>query len=415
MYLKSLDITGFKSFPEKTQIKFSPGITATIGPNGCGKSNLVDAIRWALGEQSAKLLRGSKMDDLIFNGTAERRALNFAEVSLTFDRADECLPTEYREILLTRRMYRSGEGEYYLNKTLCRLKDITELFLDTGIGKEAYSMIGQGRVEHLINARPEENRELFEEASEIHKYKQRKKEATAKLEEMNKNLLRVEDLLAELKNQSLPLSEAASLARKHRELSLDLKKIEKSILLERRRKNCILLQKANGELGRLHDIIQGKKSNLNEFGERTSILRQREDLKLAEINEIKEHFQDQREEMEKMRGRLNLVYEQKKYSHEKNLSKDESCREVLGHISGLEETTAKNRAELESVILEQKQLGEKVASLKAEGEELQNKGSLTTLDELRQQEIEKNLQKAALGQLLESSRLQYRELCGRIK
>jgi chromosome segregation protein len=126
MYLKSLEITGFKSFPEKTQLKFSSGITAVIGPNGCGKSNLVDAIRWALGEQSSRLLRGSKMDDFIFSGTARRKALNFAEVSLTFDRADQYLPIDYQEIVITRRLYRSGEGEYYLNKTLCRLKDITE-------------------------------------------------------------------------------------------------------------------------------------------------------------------------------------------------------------------------------------------------------------------------------------------------
>ena len=202
MYLKSLEITGFKSFSERTRLEFSPGITAVVGPNGCGKSNLLDAVRWALGEQSVKLLRGGRMEDLIFNGTASRKALNFAEVTLIFDRADQYLPLDYQEVAVTRRLYRSGEGEYYLNKTPCRLKDIFELFLDTGIGTETYSLIGQGRVEQLINARPEEHRELFAEAAGIHKYKQRKKEAGRNLEEMKGNLLRIADLLAELQSQS---------------------------------------------------------------------------------------------------------------------------------------------------------------------------------------------------------------------
>jgi chromosome segregation protein len=414
MYLKSLDITGFKSFPEKTQLKFSSGITAAVGPNGCGKSNLVDAIRWALGEQSAKLLRGSKMDDLIFNGTARRKALNFAEVSLTFDRADKYLPLDYQEIVITRRMYRSGEGEYYLNKTPCRLRDITELFLDTGIGKETYSLIGQGRVEQLINARPEEHRELFEEAAEIHKYKQRKKEARARLEEMNKNLLRVEDILAELKNQSLPLSEAAALAREYRDLSHNLKEIEKTILAKRWWDNNRLLQKINDELGKIYVTLQEKKGSLEALRNRISAIEQQENLKLAEINEVKELYQEQKEKLEKLQGQLNLIQEQKKYSGEKTLIKEEACKEVLGRISGLEETCRKNEAELKSVLLEQEQLGDKASGLKAALEELQKKTSLTALDELRQQKAEKNLQKAALGQFLESTRLRSQELWGRI-
>ena len=180
MYLKSLEIIGFKSFPDKTQLKFSPGITAAIGPNGCGKSNLLDAIRWVLGEQSAKLLRGSKMEDLIFNGTALRKALNYAEVSLTFDRADQYLPLDYQEIVITRRMYRSGEGEYYLNKTLCRLKDIIELFRYRHRQGDLFSNRA-GPVECFINARPKNTG--AEEAAEIHKYKQRKR-GQSRLEEM---------------------------------------------------------------------------------------------------------------------------------------------------------------------------------------------------------------------------------------
>ena len=348
MYLKSLEIIGFKSFPDKTQLKFSPGITAAIGPNGCGKSNLLDAIRWVLGEQSAKLLRGSKMEDLIFNGTAHRKALNYAEVSLTFDRADQYLPLDYREIVITRRMYRSGEGEYYLNKTLCRLKDITDLFLDTGIGKETYSLIGQGRVEQLINARPEEHREIFEEAAEIHKYKQRKKEAGSRLEEMKKNLLRVEDILTELKNQAAPLSEAAALAREYRELSHKLKEIEKTILLKRWWDNNNQLQKMSNDLERISINIQEKEAGLEKLRSRTSIIEQQESSKLEEINELKELCREQKEKLEKLQGRLSLIKEQKKYAGEKILLKEESCKEVANRLSGLEDTYRINEAELKA-------------------------------------------------------------------
>ena len=415
MYLKSLEIIGFKSFPDKTQLKFSPGITAAIGPNGCGKSNLFDAIRWALGEQSAKLLRGSKMEDLIFNGTALRKALNYAEVSLTFDKADQYLPLDYREIVITRRMYRSGEGEYYLNKTLCRLKDIIELFLDTGIGKETYSLIGQGRVEQLINARPEEHRELFEEAAEIHKYKQRKKEAGSRLEEMKKNLLRVEDILTELKNQAAPLSEAATLAREYRELSHKLKEIEKTMLLKRWWDNSNQLQKMSSELERISNNIQEKEAGLEKLRSRTSTIEQQESSKLEEINELKELCREQKEKLEKLQGRLSLIKEQKKYAEEKILLKEESCKEVANRLSGLENTFRINEAELKYVLWEQQHLGAKASDLKALLEELGEKYTLTVLDELRKQKTEKSQRQAALGQFLESSRLRYRELCDEIE
>lgn len=415
MYLKTLEITGFKSFPEKTRVEFSPGITAAIGPNGCGKSNLVDAVRWVLGEQSARLLRGAKMDDLIFNGTVRRKALNFAEVSLTFDRADQFLPTEYQEVLITRRMYRTGEGEYYLNRTACRLKDITGLFLDTGIGREAYSLIGQGRVEQLINARPEENRELFEEAAEIHKYKLRKKEAAVRLEEMNKNLLRVEDILAELQNQSAPLSEAAVLARQYRAFSAALQETEKMLLLQRRQKNYDRQQRVAAELDRLDRLLQEKQGLLTVLGEQTNMAAQQESLKLAEINEIKELFQEEKAKLEKLQSRVNLAAEQKKYSVEKIAIKAESAREVQGRIEGLQETCGKNEAALKGVLQEQQQLGEKASGLQVQRQKIQNKSSLAALETLRQQETENNLQKAARGQLLESIKGRCQELSEGIK
>lgn len=177
MYLKRVELSGFKSFADRTEFEFVPGITAVIGPNGSGKSNITDAIRWVLGEQSAKTLRGAKMEDVIFAGSDSRKPVNYSEVSLTLDNQDRSLDMEYSEVTVTRRLYRSGESEYYINNQPCRLKDITELFMDTGLGKEAYSIIGQGRIEEILSSKSEDRRGIFEEAAGIVKYKTRKKEA----------------------------------------------------------------------------------------------------------------------------------------------------------------------------------------------------------------------------------------------
>lgn len=175
MFLKRLEIVGFKSFADRITIDFVPGITAVVGPNGSGKSNITDAVRWVLGEHSAKSLRGSKMEDVIFAGSDTRKALNFAEVTLVLDNEDEFLPLEYNEISVTRRVTRSGESEFFINKQPCRLRDIVELFMDSGLGREAFSMIGQGRVEEILNSKPEDRRSIFEEAAGVLKYKTRKK------------------------------------------------------------------------------------------------------------------------------------------------------------------------------------------------------------------------------------------------
>lgn len=175
MFLKRLEVIGFKSFAERIGIDFVPGVTAVVGPNGSGKSNVTDAIRWVLGEQSAKSLRGSKMEDVIFAGSDSRKPLNFAEVTLVLDNSDEQLAFSYTEVSVTRRVYRSGDSEYLLNNQQCRLKDITDLFMDSGLGKEAFSIISQGRVDEILNSRPDDRRSIFEEAAGVLKYKLRKK------------------------------------------------------------------------------------------------------------------------------------------------------------------------------------------------------------------------------------------------
>lgn len=215
MHLKRLEIQGFKSFADRIQLEFNSGITAVVGPNGSGKSNISDAIRWVLGEQSAKTLRGGKMEDVIFAGTEHRKPMGFAEVSLTFDNSDGVLPIDFSEVTVTRRVYRSGESEYMINKTPCRLKDIYELFLDTGIGKDGYSIIGQGRVDEILSSKSEDRRAIFEEASGIMKYKVRKQEAEKKLEMTRQNLLRINDIIAELENQLEPLREQSEVAKRY--------------------------------------------------------------------------------------------------------------------------------------------------------------------------------------------------------
>ena len=196
MQLKSLELTGFKSFPEKTLINFSEGITAIIGPNGSGKSNISDAIRWVMGETSTKSLRGTKMEDVIFDGTQSRKALGFAEVTLTLDNSDKQLDIDFDEVAISRRYYRSGESEYYINKSQVRMRDVHELLRDTGLGKSGYSIIGQGSATEIINAKSTDRRYLFEEASGISKFRYKKEESERKLKLTTENLIRLNDIKA---------------------------------------------------------------------------------------------------------------------------------------------------------------------------------------------------------------------------
>ncbi|MBQ9490346.1 MAG: AAA family ATPase, partial [Lachnospiraceae bacterium] len=212
MYLKSIEVQGFKSFANKITFQFHNGITGIVGPNGSGKSNVADAVRWVLGEQRIKQLRGASMQDVIFSGTELRKPLSYAYVAITLDNSDHQLATSYDEVTVARRLYRSGESEYLLNGTLCRLKDVNELFYDTGIGKEGYSIIGQGQIDKILSGKPEERRELFDEAAGIVKFKRRKAAAIVKMESEKQNLVRVSDILTELEKQIGPLEKQSETA-----------------------------------------------------------------------------------------------------------------------------------------------------------------------------------------------------------
>lgn len=226
MYLKALEIVGFKSFADKTRLEFEPGMTAIVGPNGCGKSNVSDAVRWVLGEQSAKALRGAKMEDVIFNGTDSHKPLGMAEVSLTLAECEASLGTEYNEVTITRRVFRSGEGQYFINKAACRLKDIQRLFMDTGIGTNSYSLMEQGKIDRILSSHPEDRRAVFEEASGITKFKADKKEALRKLDQTEANLLRLDDIIREVKRQIISLQRQAGKARRYQEIQVQLRSFD---------------------------------------------------------------------------------------------------------------------------------------------------------------------------------------------
>ena len=253
MHLQSLELFGFKSFADKTIFSFHEGVTAIVGPNGCGKSNVCDAVRWVLGEQSAKSMRGGEMADVIFNGAETRKPLGFAEVSLNFTECAHELGVDWHDVRVTRRIYRDGNSEYFLNKTLCRLKDIHTLFADTGVGRAAYSIMEQGKIDLILSSRPEDRRSVFEEAAGITKYKTQKREALRKLEATEANLLRIGDIIKEVKRQIGSLQRQAGKARRYQALHADLQVLDTHFSYQKLQVLEHELAKCSGEIARISE------------------------------------------------------------------------------------------------------------------------------------------------------------------
>ncbi|WP_203362278.1 chromosome segregation protein SMC [Bacillus sp. REN10] len=376
MFLKRLEILGFKSFAERISVDFVDGVTAVVGPNGSGKSNITDAIRWVLGEQSAKSLRGGKMEDVIFAGSDTRRALNFAEVTLTLNNEKQVLPIEYNEVNVTRRVYRSGDSEYFINKQSCRLKDIVELFMDSGLGKEAFSIIGQGKVEEILNSKPEDRRAIFEEAAGVLKYKVRKRKAEQKLTETQENLNRVQDILYELESQVEPLRIQASMAKDYLEKKEELKTYDIASIVhdidqlhaewERLKESFTLHQQKEMQLS----------ANLQSKEASTAALRDQITALDESVNDLQTVLLAASEELEKLEGRKQVLKERKK-------------------------NAVQNEGQLADYMKETK---EKIAELSQQAQALEQKVQADRLEEeqLRHQLSEKQKEMQTLSQDLEA-------------
>ena len=384
MYLKRLEMQGFKSFADKTVLEFMPGITSVIGPNGSGKSNISDAIRWILGEQSMKSLRGSKTQDIIFAGTQNRKSLGFAEASLIFDNTDGTLPIEYSEVTVTRKIYRSGETGYYINKVPCRLKDIVELFMDTGIGRDGYSIIGQGKIDEILSNKSEDRRHIFEEAAGIVKYRARKEETEKKLEQTKLNLLRINDILSEIESNLEPLQMQSDKAKKYLNLKEELKNIEVGLFLYN-------IEKYKQSLEELSNDEEIMKSTLNQ-----------EEGKLEKIKILKEELKDKIDEITTQIEKLqNIGFESQKEIEKLNSNINVAETKIQNNIENVE----RNKNEIT-------ELEEKINNLKQEIEQKQ-----TRKDNLKQnkekfenelKEKEEELQK--LTEKLSSKELEIEKL-----
>lgn len=340
MYLKRLDLQGFKSFPEKVKLEFNPGVTAVVGPNGSGKSNVSDAVRWVLGEQRAKSLRGDKMEDIIFAGTENRKPLGFAEVSILIDNQDGKLPLEYSEVQVTRRVFRSGESEYRINGTACRLKDIQELFMDTGVGREGYSIIGQGRIDEILSAKGEERRRIFEEAAGIVKYKTRKNEAAGKLEKEQQNLLRVDDIIRELEMQVGPLEQQSEKAKEYLRLKEHLKQAETAEF-------CKDAERIGSQLGKLDQDEAAAQEQVAESLQKSSAEKEAAAALRERTEQLDSLLQQQNEEMTELRGEMEKNEGEIRLREEQRQNDVENRNRIEGEIAEKARKQAENEAEQE--------------------------------------------------------------------
>lgn len=328
MLLKQIEIHGFKSFANNTKLNFEKGITAIVGPNGSGKSNIVDAVRWVLGEQKVKQLRGQNMQDVIFSGTESRKSQGFAYVSLTIDNHDRKLPFDYDEVVVSRRLYRSGDSEYKLNNVDCRLKDINEIFYDTGIGKEGYSIIGQGQIDRILSNKPEDRRELFDEAVGIVKFKRRKAIAEKKLEEEQLNISRVTDIIKELEDRVGPLKKQSDNAKLYLEYRDKLIEYEANFFIREIEKETKIIEECNNNLETISNDLKSANTRMAEFNEKYNQI----DNEVTRIDSNVAHLRDLISEnnalKEKYIGEINVLKEQINYENISNKNRDEQLKHI---------------------------------------------------------------------------------------
>ena len=368
MQLKSLELTGFKSFPEKTLINFSEGITAIIGPNGSGKSNISDAIRWVMGETSTKSLRGTKMEDVIFDGTQSRKALGFAEVTLTLDNSDKQLDIDFDEVAISRRYYRSGESEYYINKSQVRMRDVHELLRDTGLGKSGYSIIGQGSATEIINAKSTDRRYLFEEASGISKFRYKKEESERKLKLTTENLIRLNDIKAEIESRLGPLETQAKKARKYLELYAKKKDLEIALWLDDIKVTEAESVKAEETLASLNRSVEKCENELRDCEER--IERETENIRqiTVEIEEIRNENAIVHDKIRELNSEILILGNDTEHA-KKDIERIEEQQKLLsGHRAETEKLLAEKISETEKLTADITENEKKQASVIAESQ-----------------------------------------------
>ncbi|WP_204170861.1 MULTISPECIES: chromosome segregation protein SMC [unclassified Staphylococcus] len=360
VYLKSIDAFGFKSFAEHTNVQFDEGVTAIVGPNGSGKSNITDAIKWVLGEQSAKSLRGAKMEDIIFSGAEHRKAQNFAEVKLKLDNSSGKLNVDTEELVVTRRLYRSGESEYYLNNDRSRLKDIIELFLDSGLGKEAFSIISQGRVDEILNAKPIDRRQILEESAGVLKYKKRKATSVQKLDQTEDNLTRVEDILFDLEGRVEPLREEAAIAKEYKHLSSEMEKSDVLVTVY--------------DIGQYNQNIYELDENLNRLKSQQASKDAEKAQHTQSLNQYKSERQQldetieslnfklvkATEEVEKFAGQLNVLEERKKNQSQTNARFEEEQESIETQVTNLKQEQSEVKEQIKQLKTKQNDLNEEI-------------------------------------------------------
>lgn len=380
MRLKKLELQGFKSFADKTEIIVLDGVTTIVGPNGSGKSNISDAVRWVLGEQSVKNLRGQKMEDVIFAGTQARKKVGFAEVSLYLDNSDESLPVEFKEVVVTRRVYRSGESNYLLNGAECRLKDIQELFMDTGVGKDGYSIISQGKIDEILSTKSEERRHIFEEASGIVKYKTRKDEAVKKLANTDSTLARVNDVIAEIENNLEPLEKKCEVAKKYLELKDKLKVLDVRIFIQSLNQNAEALCKIDDVIETFTNDISKEEAISAELEKSKMKLKERLAEVTLKIEETQSKFYETESENQKLSSKIEISRASIENANENIERLNVEIKDDFEKINLLKEDIEKRLKKKES-LEENKKKFENELSLKQE--ELEN--VMSTLDERAEQ------------------------------
>ena len=394
MYLKRLELQGFKSFADKTVLEFKSGITSVIGPNGSGKSNISDAIRWVLGEQSMKSLRGSKSEDVIFAGTQARKSLGFAEVSMVIDNTDGKLPIEYSEVTVTRKIYRSGETGYFINKTPCRLKDVLELFMDTGIGKDGYSIIGQGKIDEILSNKSEDRRKIFEEAAGIVKYRTRKEESEKKLEQTKLNLLRINDILSEIESNIEPLKLQADKAKKYLDLREELKNIEVGLFLHNISEYKEKLEKIVEDIQIVEEQNTAENEKMQNLQDAKQKLKNEIDEITAKIEEVQNLSFESTNQIEKINSEIGISKERIQNNQANNERLTNEIAEIKQRIAELEDEQKQKLSKKEDLASNREKFQKELDEKQKELEELTKKLSAKELEiEEKKQKIEQDTDK----------------------